>query len=135
MLSSTSTSSKDPACVGSGILPIRHLRFELRPETRDLDLKHVDTLVRKFETDPYGCEPFVSRHRVPVIASASRIQQILSYNKIDRLQLQSADPPRLALPKEEVIICLHGRHRLAAGEAYLRPGKQWWGVDFYCAEG
>lgn len=130
-----SLTCRHPAWVGNGAVLIRHMRTEQRPGMRELDLNHVQTLVRKFQTDLNGCEPFASRNRVPCIANRSQINRILSFNRITPQQFISVDLPILTLPENEIVVCLHGRHRLAAGETFLNTNKPEWGVDFYCAEG
>lgn len=127
--------SKHRAWAGSAIIQIRHMRFEALLDVRELDLEHVGKLVRKYKTDPFGCEPFLPQNRVPVLVSRSNLRDVLSRNQLMPKDLHRSNPPKLVLSTEDLIICLHGRHRLAAAEACLEPSEQWWGVELYYEEG
>ena len=131
----TSLSCRHNAWAGNGVVSIRDLRVEKLAGMRELDLAHVQSLAQKFQNDLNGCEPFVPQNRVACVITRPQIDHILSFNQVTREQFISVNLPRLALPENQSLVCLHGRHRLAAGEIFFNNDSAEWGVDFYFAEG
>ena len=122
--------ARQHAKVGSARIDIRYLRGS---GFREIDEKNVKRLVKVFASD--GCPQLEPAYSVPIVVSSENITKILQRNAIEVASLGRPTYPRLIIDKSSSLTCLHGQHRLAAGQVFLRDSEQWWGVDIYRAEG
>lgn len=117
---------------GQAKIHLKHLTFETDslPGTRRLDDSNVDRLVKIFELE--GCSPLEPEHHVPVIISLDVLNWALNnaHKSLSDL-LSCANPPWISPESDVRLVCLHGKHRLAAAQEFLKPGHKWWVVDLY----
>ena len=102
-------------------------------DAKDLNEKNVDRLKAIFQQD--GCRRLEVQHHVPAIIDEGRLDAAITAAGISPRTLVSpatADGyPELVFPNGHQLECLHGRHRIQAGQQFLPPRDKWWTVDLY----
>jgi len=72
---------------------------------------------------------------VPALIEPSDFLTVLDLSKLtadNLLDNLKETPPRLELPRDLRLSCLHGRQRIEAVKAVLRkPKDRWWTIDLY----
>ena len=113
---------------GSAKINLKHLTFD---DTSYLDPKNIDRLEKNFELE--GCLRLDLEHHIPAIINDSVLRESLQKSHIVNGDLlQQNLPPKLDLPPDENLRCLHGKHRIAAAKKFLYlPADKWWVVDLY----
>ena len=115
---------------GSAKIDLEHLQFAKFDASEFLNPKNVARLKRIFELE--GCLRLDPEHHIPVIIDLDILERSLAQSRIRRGDLfDSRIPPELTLPPDCVVICLHGRHRIAAARECLLADDRWWTVDIY----
>jgi hypothetical protein len=139
MAAATPWASQARALIGSAKVLIQNLRPE-RPEKSRKRLGHgrpnqknVERLVGLFALET--CRPFEQANRIPVVLSDPVLQRVLARNRLKIEDLKSESLPAIDLDDGTSLTYLDGLHRLAAGELFLDPNDQWWGVDLYRSHG
>ena len=116
--------------LGSAKIFLEHLHFQKDKGEYNLDQKNVARLQKVFELE--GCLRLNPEHHVPVLIDLETLEQSLDQSQIRRGELfTSVIPPELILPRNHVVLCLHGRHRIAAARNLLLASDRWWTVDLY----
>ena len=97
----------------------------------EIDPKNVQRLSRVFEKE--GCRRLDIRNHVTALVSELHLEAALKSAKVDAPMLMTVLPDEYPLLQflPGQVRCLHGHHRLKAGERILAPGEQWWTVDLY----
>ncbi len=119
---------------GSAKIHFRHLVFH-QPNSQisadlNLDPKNVQRLTQIFRLE--GCLRLDLEHHVPAIISDDILAQSLYQSGVRSEDLRRrGSPPTLDLPEGFGVLCLHGKHRIAAAKNVLLPGNKWWTVDLY----
>ncbi|KAL2049567.1 hypothetical protein ABVK25_010146 [Lepraria finkii] len=112
---------------GSAKVKLKHLRFDT---SAFLDAKNVTRLTQIFELE--GCHRLDLEHRVPATIKENVLQSTLRLSNITTVDLMRRIPPKLELPTDVELDCLHGKHRIAAAKKFLYlPDDKWWTVDLY----
>ena len=122
--------SKQRMFLGTARVSLGQLDFVRAPSTcRDIDPKNVKRLLGIFKLE--GClrlEPDPS-----ISAIVARRAFVVALDRagvtLDAL-LTRMEPPLLDF-SDLSIVCLYGRHRIAAAKQFLDPFKDWWVVNFY----
>ncbi|PGG98898.1 hypothetical protein GX51_06545 [Blastomyces parvus] len=99
--------------------------------SRELDQKNVERLCEIFNKN--GCRRLDIQHHVTAVVSQQHLANALHAAHVTAHALMTNPPdryPQLQFPTGQ-IRCLHGQHRLKAGEELLPPSDQWWTVDIY----
>jgi hypothetical protein len=96
------------------------------------DEKNIERLHETFEFE--GCRRGDPANRVPVLVDKYSLENILEANTIQLSDLQRPSLRHLKVPNNATLLLLHGYHRLLAGQRYLGPTDQWWGVNLYSKE-
>jgi hypothetical protein len=100
---------------------------------REKNEKIIDSLKAKFKKE--GCYRLEPRNRVPALIEQSDFLAVLDLSKLtpsNLLDNPEETPPRLKLPQDLRLSCLHGRQRIEAAKAVLRkPKDRWWTIDLY----
>ncbi|KAK3167632.1 hypothetical protein OEA41_010759 [Lepraria neglecta] len=95
-----------------------------------VDPKNVTRLTQIFELE--GCHRLDLEHHVPAIIDDKVLQSNLRLSNITSLDLMQRIPPKLKLPADFNLDCLHGKYRIAAAKSFLYlPDDKWWTVDLY----
>jgi hypothetical protein len=127
------------ALIGSAKVLIRNLRPERPEKSRKRsgdgrpNQKNVERLIGLFALET--CRPFEQANRIPVVLSDPVLQRVLARNQLKIEDLKSESLPAIYLDDGTSLTYLDGLHRLAAGELFLDPNDQWWGVDLYRSHG
>lgn len=103
-------------------------QISLAPE---YDEKNVKRLYELFSRD--DCDRLNIRNHVTAIVSEHHLQRACRAAQINSRELMTNQPgsyPHLQFATGQVH-CLHGQHRLRAGQQFLPPSDQWWTVDLY----
>lgn len=98
---------------------------------RALDPRNVDRLCGVFSKE--GCRRLDVPNHVTAVVSSHSLDDALQKARVSAAQLMSDTSdgyPHLQFPSGEVK-CLHGQHRLKAGEEFLADCDQWWTVNLY----
>lgn len=132
MADTVNARSKSRCYLGSACIYLDHLSFE-DPPVRDLDEKNVDRLFNIFKIE--GCKRYERMNHVLVLIEHHDLKRTLRANNISSTQIKREDPPFIKLSDNFSLVCLHGRHRLAAAKLFLKPREQWWVVDVFRADG
>lgn len=93
--------------------------------------KNVKRLCGIFEKE--GCRRLDSDNYISAVVSTQHLHdalQVAGATAADLLSNQPSHFPHLHFPTGS-IKCLHGQHRLKAGEQFLPSIDQWWTVDLY----
>ncbi|EQL28304.1 hypothetical protein BDFG_08923 [Blastomyces dermatitidis ATCC 26199] len=99
--------------------------------SRGLDQKNMEQLCEIFNKD--DCRQLDIQHHVTAVVSQQHLANALHAAHVTAHALMTNPPdryPQLQFPTGQ-IRCLHGQHRLKAGEELLPPSNQWWTVDLY----
>lgn len=129
--------SRSLALLGSAKIDIRNLLLRIK-DVRDRkklgkDDKNIQRLFDIFLQEK--CRRGDPRNRVPVVVSQEDLDRILRLNHVERSNLRDSALPLLKkIPDDVTLVCLHGYHRMFAGQRYLDPADQWWGVNLYSKE-
>lgn len=91
--------------------------------SRDLDKKNVERLKRIFGME--GCLRLDAKNHVPVLVEGALFERAWNARK------QIGPYPHLEFSEQNVLRCLHGRHRILAAYGFLPRVDQWWVVDIY----
>ena len=100
-------------------------------QTREIDPKNVERLCRIFSKD--GCHWLDMRNYITAVVSKRQLKRARHAARVTAQELlrnPSDQYPHLDFSTERVQ-CLHGQHRIKAGEEVLPPNEQWWTVDLY----
>ncbi|KAL6716955.1 hypothetical protein ACLMJK_004868 [Lecanora helva] len=118
---------------GTAKIHLKHLVFQSTselPSQLTLNPKNVERLTQIFRLE--GCQRLDLEHHVPAIISKEDLDSSLQLSGIGVEDLRRrASPPTLYLPEAKPLICLHGKHRVAAARNVLLPGNKWWTVDLF----
>ena len=116
---------------GTARVSLRKLIF--KPEySRDVDKKNIKRLKRIFERQ--GCLRLSPSNHVPAIIAEQDLKVVLQHSGKtleDLLNSAQDAPPKLTLPPNYMLECLHGQHRILAALETLTPKEEWWTVDLY----
>lgn len=111
---------------GSAKVPITQLDF--LPST--LDVKNIVRLRQIFNLE--GCFRLDPANRIPAIVTQSEIKKALDHAKLQKSRLTKPNSIPLYLAFEGTkLLCLYGRHRIAAVKDVLNAGDRWWTIDLY----
>ena len=130
-LEQQAANERNRAYLGRAKILIHKLVFEADKscEARSLDLKNVSRLHRIFELE--GCSRLDPDNHVPTLINRKVLADALEKGGRLGVSLGGCGEPNL-LEVEEPLMCLHGRHRLAAATRYFcHPEQKWWVVDLY----
>ncbi len=122
---------------GSAKVHLRYLHFEqfeqqinVPSQAVFLDQKNIARLEKIFDIE--GCLRLDPEHRIPVLIDDGDLKASLHQANLASAELFTSNiPPALPFPENYRLICLHGRHRIAAAQNFLLAGDKWWTVDFY----
>lgn len=116
---------------GTAKIGLDQISFHRSVNTK-VDQKNVERLCEIFRKDT--CHRLDIRNHVTAIVSRRHLRRACRAagitNNEDLMTNSTAHYPRLQFPAGQVQ-CLHGLHRLKAGEETLPPTEQWWTVDLY----
>ncbi|KAF2158949.1 hypothetical protein M409DRAFT_38039 [Zasmidium cellare ATCC 36951] len=113
---------------GYALIRMNQLQFQTG---RELNNKHVAKLRKIFQLE--GCYHYDHRHSIPVIMNESLLLDALSrqHPGLDQLPTTGEEAPALRFAADVQVICLHGRHRIAAAEQTLGLLDRWWIVEVF----
>ncbi|KAJ5646732.1 hypothetical protein N7490_003104 [Penicillium lividum] len=83
--------------------------------------------------DKEGCRRLDVYNHVSAVVSSQHLDEALRSAQVSAAEMTTDQPnryPYLHFNSNQVK-CLHGQHRLKAGEEHLSPIDQWWTVDLY----
>ncbi|QKX64376.1 uncharacterized protein TRUGW13939_11550, partial [Talaromyces rugulosus] len=117
----------------------RHLKYQgtakIKISQISLPLEYkpdnVDRLCGIFEKE--NCDRIALRNHVVATISKENLMRALSDQQTNLSSLMGQQSDRhvhLDFPVGQ-IVCLHGQHRLRAGNEFLAPYERWWTVDLY----
>ncbi|KAH1519476.1 hypothetical protein CDV57_01297 [Aspergillus fumigatus] len=96
---------------------------------REVDQKNVERLCEMFAKD--GCQRLDIRNHVTAVVSMEHLRTACRAAGLATEELKAQlQYPYLRFSGHQVH-CLHGQHRLKAGEETLAPSDRWWTVDLY----
>ena len=124
-------SERSRAYLGRAKILIHKLVFEADKscEARPLDGKNVSRLHNIFELK--GCSRLNPDNYVSTLINRKVLTDALGKGGSLDVSLSGCGELSL-LEVKEPLICLHGRHRLAAATRYFfQPGQKWWIVNLY----
>lgn len=98
-------------------------------QPRAVDQRNVQRLKEIFRRE--GCLPNNPLHHVPVLVSISDLENSLQQAQVKLEDLRSQYNPPTLVFGSKILECLHGKHRLLAGDDYLAPKDKYWVVDLY----
>lgn len=116
---------------GCAKVPLRSLSFS-QSSVRETNEATVDHLLSSFQLA--GCLRLDPRYHVPAVIDPAFLEAALAHANATTSDLDSDDATRwsmLELPAGAKVECLHGQHRVAAAQRYLRKSDQWWVLDLY----
>lgn len=116
---------------GCAKVSLHSLSF-LQSSAREIDEATVDHLLSSFQLA--GCLRLDPCYHVPAVIDPNFLEAALARAGATTDDLNSDDPtrwPMLELPSGAKVECLHGQHRVAAAQRYLRKNDQWWVLDLY----
>ncbi|KAJ5215343.1 uncharacterized protein N7498_001750 [Penicillium cinerascens] len=98
---------------------------------RSLDPRNVDRLCEIFSKE--GCRRLEVANHVTAVVSNDNLNAALQKAGVSAALLMSGTPDKYPLLpfSSGQVKCLHGQHRLKAGEEFLSECDQWWTVDLY----
>lgn len=108
---------------GSFKIWLHHLQPEdQQTNPRQTDPKNIARLLNVYRIE--GCHRLKPQHRVPVLIAGDLVPST---------DLSSGSEPRgfIDLAGTEVLVYLHGHHRLEAAKRFLQPSDAWWVADLY----
>ena len=114
---------------GTARIKLEWLHFE----EKQLDIKHVQDLQSRFQSD---CRRLDTRNHVPAIIDEQHLDCALRVSGISTGVLPinaQHEFPELGFWPGYQLKCLHGRHRIQAAKQALLPPDKWWTVDLYLA--
>lgn len=118
---------------GCAKVQFKHLTFDVnhsQPTILALDPKNVERLIQVFKLE--GCLRLDIAHHIPAIVNAQTLRESLYQSQVPENTLHGRqNPPALRFPDNTYLLCLHGKHRIAAAREILLPGDTWWTVDLY----
>lgn len=118
---------------GCAKVQFKHLTFDLnesQPTSLTIDAKNVERLIQIFKLE--GCLRLDLAHHIPAIINAQTLRESLYRSQVPDSGLAARqNPPALFFSDNIHLLCLHGRHRIAAAKEILLPGNTWWTVDLY----
>lgn len=96
-----------------------------------IDTKNVERLCEIFDKE--GCRRLDIYNHVSAVVSRQHLREALQVAGVNTTDLLTDQPSRFPYLHFSIgsIKCLHGQHRLKAGEHYLPSVDQWWTVDLY----
>ncbi|KAJ5988270.1 hypothetical protein N7481_003480 [Penicillium waksmanii] len=83
--------------------------------------------------DKEGCRRLDVYNHVSAVVSSQHLHDALRSAQVSAAEMMTDQPnryPHLHFNSDQVK-CLHGQHRLKAGEEHLSPIDQWWTVNLY----
>jgi hypothetical protein len=96
---------------------------------RELDNRIVNKLIRVFHRSKYRCDRVNERNYVPAIITSQDLSQLISRHQLLsrdlELSLSNVDVRLMLQVKNEVIQCLHSKHRIKAAEQFLLANDRW----------
>ncbi|KAJ5216815.1 hypothetical protein N7468_009823 [Penicillium chermesinum] len=99
--------------------------------SQHLNARNVQRLCEVFEKE--GCRRLDLYNHVSAVVSSQHLHDALRLAQVSAAEMMTDQPnryPYLQFNTDQVK-CLHGQHRLKAGEEHLPPIDQWWTVDLY----
>ncbi|KAJ5249524.1 hypothetical protein N7524_011840 [Penicillium chrysogenum] len=99
--------------------------------SQHMNAKNVERLCEIFDKE--GCRRLDIYNHVSAVVSRQHLHEALQAGRVNAADMMTDQPsryPRLHFSTGS-IQCLHGQHRLKAGEQYLPSIDQWWTVDLY----
>jgi hypothetical protein len=115
---------------GTARINLKHI-FPHPSICRSLDPRNVDRLCEIFSKE--GCRRLEVANHVTAVVSNDNLNAALQKAEVSAALLMSGTSdqyPHLPFSSGQVK-CLHGQHRLKAGEEFLSECDQWWTVDLY----
>ncbi|KAJ5346216.1 hypothetical protein N7452_004220 [Penicillium brevicompactum] len=99
--------------------------------SQHMNIKNVERLCEIFDKE--GCRRLDIYNHVSAVVSRQHLHEALQAGRVDAADLMTDQPNRYPHIHFSAgsIQCLHGQHRLKAGEHYLPLIDQWWTVDLY----
>lgn len=119
---------------GAAKVGINFLKFEdgTVPGGRFLDQRNVHRLVQIYESEGY--RPLEPENRVPALISQEQLDIAMDISNVSQADLQSrTEPPELYFDSDNALLCLSGKHRVAAAAATesIRPADKWCVVEMF----
>ena len=115
-----------------GTAKVNISQIALHPSlSQHLDQKNVERLCEIFDKE--GCRRLNPHNHVSAVVSRQHLHNALQAARVSANEMMTNQPnlyPHLQFSTGQVE-CLHGQHRLKAGEEHLSPIDQWWAVDLY----
>lgn len=99
--------------------------------SQHMNTKNVERLCEVFDKE--GCRRLDIYNHVSAVVSREHLHEALQAGRVNAADMMTDQPsrcPHLHFSTGS-IQCLHGQHRLKAGEHYLPSIDQWWTVDLY----
>ncbi|KAF4763054.1 hypothetical protein N7455_003820 [Penicillium solitum] len=99
--------------------------------SQHMNTKNVERLCEIFDKE--GCRRLDIYNHVSAVVSREHLHEALQAGRVNAGDMMTDQPsryPHLHFSTGS-IQCLHGQHRLKAGEHYLPSIDQWWTVDLY----
>ena len=132
-------------CKGSALVRFENLKWNKylkRDETKKTpDPVHVEHVKRIFRIE--GCRRFHVKHHIPAVVEQHQLDAALKDARRNGRWNGDTLPSNYAIintrdgyPELDFpagIECLHGRHRIQAGDEWLPLSEKWWIVDLYLA--
>ncbi len=117
---------------GTARIRLEQLHFPWN-DAKELNEKNMDRLKGIYQK--HGCRRVEVRHRVPALIDEGRLDATIAAAGISPSTLVRPSTtdvyPELVFPNGQRLECLHGRHRIQAGKAFLSARDKWWTVDLY----
>lgn len=119
---------------GTAKIYLRHLKFARGDQNAAGDLhlnpKNVARLLQIFHLE--GCHRLDPANHIPALIRPDLLERCLTRSGVSKVDLlRRHTPPFLELEDNQLLVYLHGRHRLAAAQDFLLPLDKWWTVDLY----
>jgi hypothetical protein len=128
----TSNGLANKRFIGIARADVKRLRFI---KGRQIDHKIVEKLVTVFQLE--GCRRHNPKNFVPVLITPPILDRALKASKLTQADLKNPQDGSFCLlktPKNQKLLCLHGRHRIKAAESFFPKEDQWWTISIYLAE-
>jgi hypothetical protein len=121
---------KSRAFCGSFKIPLHKLKHENPPKNpRQFDEKSVLMLTSRFFSE--DCLRHEADNHVPALIAPHMLPESAQDSRVGRTLGNSVVKPQFFDPPE-LLVYLHGRHRLEAARRFFdEESEQWWIVDLY----
>jgi hypothetical protein len=120
----------DQRLIGTARANISSLEFI---EGRQIDDRIVKNLINVFQQE--RCRRYDPENYIPVLLTQANLRRVLRSSKLTKADLKRpAHDGSLCLlktAKNQMLRCLHGRHRIKAAEQFLPYDDRWWTIRIY----